>query len=133
MPDQWHRLHPDTVAAELSAEEERRARDRDARLEAAEARRAGRWAEMTEAWRTARTGAAEIATPVLADLRWALSDLEARLARSGSRLLEDRRTRLRAAARGLPARPEDVLALPQQRLELPCLGFFLLTASKPQC
>ena len=63
------------------------------------------------------TGAAEIATPVLADLRWALSDLEARLARAGSRLLEDRRTRLRAAARGLPARPEDLLALPQQRLD----------------
>lgn len=63
------------------------------------------------------TGAAEIATPVLSDLRWALSDLEARLARSGSRLLEDRRTRLRAAARGLPARPEDLLALPQQRLD----------------
>ena len=63
------------------------------------------------------TGAAEIATPVLSDLRWALSDLEARLARAGSRLLEDRRTRLRAAARGLPARPEDLLALPQQRLD----------------
>ena len=63
------------------------------------------------------TGAAEIATPVLADLRWALTDLEGRLARAGSRLLEDRRTRLRAAARGLPARPEDLLALPQQRLD----------------
>ncbi|MNJ28841.1 Exodeoxyribonuclease 7 large subunit [compost metagenome] len=63
------------------------------------------------------TGAAEIATPVLADLRWALSDLEGRLSRAGARMLEDRRTRLRAAARGLPARPEDLLALPQQRLD----------------
>ena len=64
------------------------------------------------------TGAAEIATPVLADLRWALSDLEGRLSRAGARILEDRRTRLRAAARGLPAQPEELLALPQQRLDL---------------
>ncbi|MDI1326818.1 MAG: exodeoxyribonuclease VII large subunit [Brevundimonas sp.] len=63
------------------------------------------------------TGAAEIATPVLADLRYAVADLDRRLARAGGRILEDRRTRLRAAARGLPARPEDVLALPQQRLD----------------
>ncbi|HEY0927040.1 exodeoxyribonuclease VII large subunit [Brevundimonas sp.] len=64
------------------------------------------------------TGAAEIATPVLADLQYAVADFERRLARAGGRLLEDRRTRLRAAARGLPARPEDLLALPQQRLDL---------------
>ncbi|MET4685017.1 exodeoxyribonuclease VII large subunit [Brevundimonas faecalis] len=64
------------------------------------------------------TGAAEIATPVLADLRWALTDLDGRLSRAGARMLEDRRTRLRAAARGLPARPDDLLALPQQRLDL---------------
>jgi len=63
------------------------------------------------------TGAAEIATPVLADLAYAVADLDRRLARAGGRILEDRRTRLRAAARGLPARPEDVLALPQQRLD----------------
>jgi exodeoxyribonuclease VII large subunit len=63
------------------------------------------------------TGAAEIATPVLADLRYAVSDLDRRLVRAGGRILEDRRTRLRAAARGLPARPEDLLALPQQRLD----------------
>jgi len=63
------------------------------------------------------TGAAEIATPVLADLQYAVADFERRLARAGGRILEDRRTRLRAAARGLPARPEDVLALPQQRLD----------------
>jgi exodeoxyribonuclease VII large subunit len=64
------------------------------------------------------TGAAEIATPVLADLQYAVADFERRLARAGGRILEDRRTRLRAAARGLPARPEDLLALPQQRLDL---------------
>lgn len=64
------------------------------------------------------TGAAEIATPVLADLQYAVADFERRLARAGGRLLEDRRTRLRAAARGLPTRPEDLLALPQQRLDL---------------
>lgn len=63
------------------------------------------------------TGAAEIATPVLADLQYVVADFERRLARAGGRILEDRRTRLRAAARGLPARPEDLLALPQQRLD----------------
>lgn len=64
------------------------------------------------------TGAAEMATPVLADLRYAVADLSGRLARAGGRLVEDRRTRLRAAARGLPARPEDLLALAQQRLDM---------------
>lgn len=63
------------------------------------------------------TGAAEMATPVLADLRAALADLERRLSRTGARLLEDRRTRLRAVARGLPARPEELVALAQQRLD----------------
>lgn len=63
------------------------------------------------------TGAAEMATPVLADLRYAVADLSGRLARAGGRLIEDRRTHLRAAARGLPTRPEDLLALPQQRLD----------------
>ena len=63
------------------------------------------------------TGAAEIATPVLADLAWAVGDLDQRLMRAGGRLVEDRRVRLRAAARGLPIRPEDLLALPSQRLD----------------
>lgn len=63
------------------------------------------------------TGAAEMATPVLADLRYAVSDLEGRLARAGGRLVEERRTRLRAAARGLPARPDDLLALARQRFD----------------
>lgn len=63
------------------------------------------------------TGAAEIATPVLSDLRYAVADLDRRLLLAGARLIEDRRTRLRAVARGLPARPEDLLALAQQRLD----------------
>ena len=63
------------------------------------------------------TGAAEIATPVLAELQWGLSDFETRLRRCGARLLDDRRTRLLSVARGLPSRPEDLLALPQQRLD----------------
>ena len=63
------------------------------------------------------TGAAEIATPVLADLAATLADLDRRLARAGGRLIEDRRTKLRAVARGLPARPEDLLSLARQRLD----------------
>ena len=63
------------------------------------------------------TGAAELATPVLADLRAFVTDLERRLDRSGARLLEDRRIRLRSVARGLPARPEELVALAQQRLD----------------
>lgn len=63
------------------------------------------------------TGAAEIATPVLSDLRFAVSDLDRRLDRAGARLLDDRRTRLRAVARGLPARPEELVAMAQQRLD----------------
>ena len=63
------------------------------------------------------TGAAELATPVLADLRYTIADLDRRLVQAGGRLIEDRRTRLRAVARGLPARPEDLLARPQQRLD----------------
>ncbi len=64
------------------------------------------------------TGAAEIATPVLADLKAATAELDRRLSRAAGRLVEDRRTALRAAARGLPPRPEDLLALPQQRFDL---------------
>ncbi|HYD26237.1 exodeoxyribonuclease VII large subunit [Brevundimonas sp.] len=63
------------------------------------------------------TGAAEIATPVLSDLRAAVLDLDRRLVRAGGRLIEERRTRLRAVERGLPVRPEDLLALPRQRLD----------------
>ena len=64
------------------------------------------------------TGAAEMATPVLADLKAATAELDRRLARAAGRLVEDRRTALRAASRGLPPRPEDLLALPQQRFDL---------------
>jgi exodeoxyribonuclease VII large subunit len=63
------------------------------------------------------TGAAEVATPVLADLAGAVADLDQRLVRACGRLVEDRRVRLRAVARGLPTRPEDLLALPGQRLD----------------
>lgn len=63
------------------------------------------------------TGAAEMATPVLADLRAAVLDLDRRLVRAGARLIDERRTRLRAVERGLPTRPDDLLALPRQRLD----------------
>ncbi|MBW8304737.1 MAG: exodeoxyribonuclease VII large subunit, partial [Brevundimonas sp.] len=63
------------------------------------------------------TGAAGIATPVLADLRAAVLDLDRRLVRAGGPLIEERRTRLRAVERGRPSRPEDLLALPRQRLD----------------
>ena len=42
------------------------------------------------------TGAAEMATPVLADLRYAVADMDRRMVQAGGRLIEDRRTRLRA-------------------------------------
>jgi len=63
------------------------------------------------------TAAAEIATPVLGELRALVSDYDRRLSRSGARLIEDRRTRLIGAARGLP-RPADLLALAQQRFDI---------------
>jgi exodeoxyribonuclease VII large subunit len=63
------------------------------------------------------TAAAEIATPVLGELRALVSDYDRRLNRSGARLIEDRRTRLVSAARGLP-RPADLLALAQQRFDI---------------
>lgn len=63
------------------------------------------------------TGAAEMVTPVLAELRGLTADYEARLVRCSGRLIEDKRTSLTAAARGLP-RPQDLLALASQRLDL---------------
>jgi exodeoxyribonuclease VII large subunit len=63
------------------------------------------------------TAAAEMATPVLAELRAAVSGFEGRLLRCLSRLFERQRDRLSAAARGLP-RPADVLALASQRFDL---------------
>ena len=63
------------------------------------------------------TAAAEMATPVLSELKAAVADYERRLARCGGRVLEERRTRLAAAARGLP-RPADLLALAAQRFDM---------------
>lgn len=63
------------------------------------------------------TAAAEMATPVLAELRALISDFDRRLSRCGARTIEERRTRLTSAARGLP-RPNDLLALAQQRFDI---------------
>ena len=63
------------------------------------------------------TAAAEMATPVLSELKATMADHQRRLIRCGGRLVEDRRTRLAAAARGLP-RPDDVLALASQRFDI---------------
>jgi exodeoxyribonuclease VII large subunit len=62
------------------------------------------------------TAAAEMATPVLAELRAGLAGLHQRLARCSARLIDDRRTRLAASARGLP-RPADLTAAASQRLD----------------
>jgi exodeoxyribonuclease VII large subunit len=63
------------------------------------------------------TAAAEMATPVLSELKAAVADYERRLARTGGRVLEERRARLVSAARALP-RPADLLALASQRFDL---------------
>jgi exodeoxyribonuclease VII large subunit len=63
------------------------------------------------------TAAAEMATPVLADLRSAISVSDGRLSRALSRRMEESRHRLSAAARGLP-RLEDMLALASQRFDM---------------
>ncbi len=63
------------------------------------------------------TAAAEMATPVLSELKAAIADHQRRLARVAGRMLDERRHRLAAAARGLP-RPADVLALATQRFDL---------------
>jgi exodeoxyribonuclease VII large subunit len=63
------------------------------------------------------TAAAEIATPVYAELAAALADHERRLFQCGARAIEHRRSRLAAAARGLP-RPADLMAIATQGLDL---------------
>ena len=63
------------------------------------------------------TAAAEIATPVIAELRAAVMDYARRAFRSTHHGLDVRRTRLAAAGRGLP-RPADLLALASQRFDL---------------
>ena len=62
------------------------------------------------------TAAAEMATPVLGELKAAVVDYERRLLRCTSRALEERRSLLTAAARGLP-RPTDLLAFASQRFD----------------
>jgi exodeoxyribonuclease VII large subunit len=63
------------------------------------------------------TAAAEMATPVLAELKAAVADYQRRMVACTERTLENRRNRLSAAARGLP-RPADILALASQRFDL---------------
>jgi len=62
------------------------------------------------------TAAAECAVPVRADLLVQVAALGVRQVRAHIRCLEERKGRLKAAARGLP-RPEDVLGLARQRLD----------------
>jgi exodeoxyribonuclease VII large subunit len=62
------------------------------------------------------TAAAEMATPVLGELRAAIADYQRRLHRCSVRMLDQGRTRLTAAERGLP-RPLDLLALASQRFD----------------
>ncbi len=63
------------------------------------------------------TAAAEIATPVLAELKALVFDYARRTTRCTEHGLETRRTRLSAAARGLP-RPAELLAIASQRFDL---------------
>jgi exodeoxyribonuclease VII large subunit len=62
------------------------------------------------------TAAAERAVPVRADLLMQIASLTARHDRCLKRLMDERRTRVRAAARALP-RPDDILALARQRFD----------------
>ncbi|MGA2951853.1 MAG: exodeoxyribonuclease VII large subunit [Caulobacteraceae bacterium] len=66
------------------------------------------------------TAAAELATPVLADLVGAVQELSGRLTRSGAQTLEQRRRSLAFAVRGL-GRPDDLLAAAAQRLDYAAL------------
>jgi exodeoxyribonuclease VII large subunit len=63
------------------------------------------------------TAAAEMATPVLAELRAALSDFNARLHRCGGRVVEDRQGRVQSAGRSL-ARVPDMVEMAAQRFNL---------------
>lgn len=63
------------------------------------------------------TAAAEMATPVLAELKAAVGDLGARMHRCGSRAVEERRGRVAAAERAL-RRVEDLVELAAQRFGL---------------
>ena len=63
------------------------------------------------------TAAAEMATPVLAELAAALADHERRLIKGAGHAVDIRRSRLAAAAGGLP-RPVDLMAIASQSLDL---------------
>ena len=63
------------------------------------------------------TAAAEMATPVLAELRAGLSDLHARLHRCGGKVVEDRQGRVQSAGRSL-ARVPDLVEMAAQRFNL---------------
>jgi exodeoxyribonuclease VII large subunit len=63
------------------------------------------------------TAAAEIVTPVLADLAASLADYERRMIRSGARMMDLGTARLAAAAGRLP-RVQDLLAIATQRLDI---------------
>jgi exodeoxyribonuclease VII large subunit len=62
------------------------------------------------------TGAAEMATPVLGELRAFVSDLERRRQTIISRILEVRRERIALLSRALP-KPQDLIDAAQQRLD----------------
>jgi exodeoxyribonuclease VII large subunit len=62
------------------------------------------------------TAAAERAVPVRTELLSQIASLAARHDRGLKRLIMERRTRIRAAARALP-RPDDILALARQRFD----------------
>jgi len=63
------------------------------------------------------TAAAEMATPVLAELKAAVGDLGSRMHRCGGRVVEDRRARVAHAERAL-ARVPDLVRLAEQRLDI---------------
>ena len=63
------------------------------------------------------TAAAEMATPVLSELKAMVSDLGARLHRGGGRMVEDRRGRIAVADRALKRAP-DLLRLAEQRFDI---------------
>jgi exodeoxyribonuclease VII large subunit len=63
------------------------------------------------------TAAAEMATPVLAELKAAVADFGARMHRCGGRLVEDRRNRIAHADRALKRVP-DLVRLAEQRFDI---------------
>jgi len=63
------------------------------------------------------TAAAEMATPVLAELKALVSDLGARMHRCGGRVVEDRRNRIAHADRALKRVP-DLVRLAEQRFDI---------------